>query len=135
MVRHRRSDQRLEDGTESAVGPNQDGFYRVVRLLTEHARGRAARGHEVRQLLDEVAWARLLRRSARTPPMRHAETLSAACATCSTTATMRALLLHDVATTEPSAILGTDASPGGAMGIRTPDLLHAIHAQPSAATA
>ena len=42
---------------------NQDGFFRVVRVLTEHARGRAARGHQVGQLFDEVAWARLLKQA------------------------------------------------------------------------
>jgi hypothetical protein len=40
--------------------PKQVGFFRVVRFLTEHARGRAARGHTVGQLLDEVGWTRLL---------------------------------------------------------------------------
>ena len=39
---------------------NQDGFFRVVRLLTEHARGRALRRHPVGELLDEVAWTRIL---------------------------------------------------------------------------
>ncbi len=39
---------------------NQDGFFRVVSLLTEHARGRAVRGHPVGELLDEVAWTRML---------------------------------------------------------------------------
>jgi len=38
----------------------QEAFLQVVRLLTEHARGRAVRGHVVGQLLDEVAWTRLL---------------------------------------------------------------------------
>ena len=40
---------------------NQDGFFRVVRLLTKCARDHAARGHAVGPLQDEVAWARLLR--------------------------------------------------------------------------
>jgi hypothetical protein len=39
---------------------NKDGFFRAVRLLTEHARKRALRGHPVGKLLDEVAWTRML---------------------------------------------------------------------------
>src|SRR5260370_28341024 len=50
---------------------NQDGFFRVVRLLTERARGRAARGHGMRQLLDEVAWTRMLEQ-ARAAPLQDA---------------------------------------------------------------
>lgn len=46
---------------------NQDGFFRVVRLLTEHARGRALRGHTVGQLLDEVAWTRILKEARAVP--------------------------------------------------------------------
>ena len=46
---------------------NQDGFFRVVRLLTEHARGRALRGHAVGELLDEVAWTRMLKRARAIP--------------------------------------------------------------------
>ena len=42
---------------------NCDGFFRVVRLLTEHARGRALRGHQVGELLDEVAWTRMLKQA------------------------------------------------------------------------
>lgn len=55
-------------GRNLPSAPNQDGFFRVVRLLTEHARGRAARGHSVRRLFDEVAWNRLLEQ-ARTAPV------------------------------------------------------------------
>ena len=51
---------------------NQDGFFRVVRLLTEHARGRAARGNVVGQLLDEAAWERLLIKARATPPLPNA---------------------------------------------------------------
>ncbi len=42
---------------------NQDGFIRVLRLLTEHARGRVLRGHQVGNLLDEVAWTRTLKQA------------------------------------------------------------------------
>ncbi|RBQ21422.1 hypothetical protein DP939_01525 [Spongiactinospora rosea] len=38
-------------------------FLTLVRVLTEHARGRARRGHQVGELLDEPGWARLLRQA------------------------------------------------------------------------
>ncbi|WP_146607482.1 tetratricopeptide repeat protein [Spongiactinospora gelatinilytica] len=38
-------------------------FLTLVRVLTEHARGRARRGHRIGELLDEPGWARLLRQA------------------------------------------------------------------------
>ena len=46
---------------------NQVGFFRVVRLLTGHARGRAARSYPVRELLDEAAWTRMLKQARAAP--------------------------------------------------------------------
>jgi hypothetical protein len=40
---------------------NQDAFILAVRVLSEHARRRAGRGHEIGPLPDEVRWGRLLR--------------------------------------------------------------------------
>jgi hypothetical protein len=48
---------------------NQDGFFWVMRVLTEHARGRAARGHVVERLLDEVGWTRLLKEARVASPL------------------------------------------------------------------
>lgn len=42
---------------------NQDGFARAVRVMTERARGRAARGYPVGELLNEVAWEQLLKQA------------------------------------------------------------------------
>jgi NACHT domain len=50
-------------GRNLPSGANEDGFFRVVRVLTEHARGRAARGHAVGPLLDEVGWTRMLQQA------------------------------------------------------------------------
>ncbi|MFE9566067.1 tetratricopeptide repeat protein [Streptomyces sp. NPDC006487] len=47
----------------SHLPATEEGFLKLVRVLTEHARGRAARGHQVGDLLDEHAWARLLRQA------------------------------------------------------------------------
>ncbi|MEV8633705.1 tetratricopeptide repeat protein [Streptosporangium sp. NPDC051023] len=47
---------------------SEAAFLTLVRVLTEHARGRVVRGHQVGELLDEVRWVRLLQqaRDART---------------------------------------------------------------------
>jgi hypothetical protein len=42
---------------------NQDGFVRAVRVMTERARGRAARGYPGGELLSEVAWEHLLKQA------------------------------------------------------------------------
>lgn len=47
---------------------SQEAFFRVVRMLTERARGRAVRGHAIGELLDDVAWSRLLEQARATPP-------------------------------------------------------------------
>lgn len=60
-------------GRNLPSGANEEGFFRGVRLLTEHTRGRVLHGQDVGELLDEADWARSLQRARADAAAEHRE--------------------------------------------------------------